>query len=658
MSSPADQRVHGWQDRILWVDLSTHSISTSPTSEYAHEYMGGRGLATRIAWDLLPSQADPYHPSVPLIFMTGPLTGTTAPFSGRTTVCGLAPQGYPVPWFTRSSFGGHWGPCLKQAGFDGIVVTGVSEKPVYLLIDEGQVEIRPATDHWGKGIYQTQQELMAAHGRDCRVVAVGPAGENLSRISVMATETESASGQGGFGAVIARKRLKAIVVRGTKPISIAQPQRFAELCRLVGEEAHGSHGWPRTRPLDPELVEKYGQRYHACTQQCQVRCWDSRYYSDVPGVLRNETYCGQVDCIAQLFPGPTDTYYNWDLGFEAGFEIGRFANDFGLNHWELLVGMVPWLRRCHEEGLLQDIDGVPFDLSDPTFWYELLRKITYREGVGDALAEGAVRAAELLGLGQDLLGEFYLAWGYAGHWDGHGDHINYIYFPFWLVSALQWATDVRDPISSAHGYVQNVMGWSKSCSPQEGLEWDVIGRIGERAYGAREAFSPTSGYAGKAYPAVWHQHRSVMKDSLTVGDQVYPRLFSLHTDDNFARVTFEGREVPGPSFEYELYRLATGHDISEPEFERICERVINLDRSIQIRHFDRSRKDDEAVIPYFAKPERLVNPFIDEPVAMDPDSFRTMLSEYYQLRGWDLATGRPTRERLEELGLGWTIEAD
>ena len=149
MSSDTSGKMHGWQGVILRVDLNSHRTITSPTSEYAHEYMGGRGIATRIAWDILPSEADPYHEDAPLIFMTGPLTGTTAPFSGRTTVCGLAPQGYPVPWFTRSSFGGHWGPCLKHAGFDGIVVTGISEKPVYLLIDDGRVEIRPAMEHWG-----------------------------------------------------------------------------------------------------------------------------------------------------------------------------------------------------------------------------------------------------------------------------------------------------------------------------------------------------------------------------------------------------------------------------------------------------------------------------------------------------------------------------
>jgi len=643
----------GWKGSILLVDLGDHSIERMASGDYAYDYMGGRGIATRIAWDVLPSGSDPFQEDAPLIFMTGPLTGTTAPFSGRTTLCGLAPQGYPVPWFTRSSFGGHWGPGLKYAGFDGIVITGKSEEPIYLLVDNGNAQLLNASEYWGKGIYETQQRLMSLHGHDSRVIAVGPAGENLSRISVLATETESASGQGGFGAVIASKHLKAIVVRGNGPIDLAHPKRFSEFCRILAAEAHGSHGWPKTRPLNRERVRKYGERYHACTQQCQARCWDARFYSDVPSVLGKGSFSGQVDCVAQLFPGPKDTFYNWGMGFEAGFEIGRAANDFGLNHWELLLGIVPWLRRCHGEGLFKDIDGLRFDLSDPNMWFELLRKITYREGMGEALSEGGVRAARILGFGEKFLSEFYPAWGYAGHWDGHGDKINHIYFPFWLVAALQWATDVRDPISSAHGYVQNVMGWSKTCSPDAGLEWPGIESIGDKVYGTRDAFSPTSGYVAKAYPAVWHQHRSVIKDSLTVGDQIYPRIFSLHTDDNFARVSFEDRDIPGPSFEYEMYHLATGHEISEGAFEKTCERVVNLDRCIQIRAFDRSRKDDESIIPYFSTEENRINPAIGKPVAMDPESFRTILDEYYRLRGWDPKTGRPEKKRLEELDLGW-----
>jgi len=637
--------------KLAWVDLSTGWIEVTETAAYLPDYIGGRGIAARIAWDHIPAGTEPFDENNPVIIMTGPLTGTPAPFSGRTTLCSLAPQGWPQPWYTRSSFGGHWGPALKYAGYDGIIIKGIAEKPVYLYIDGNILSLRDASGLWGDGIYLAQRKLIEKYGEDARVFAIGPAGENLCRISVIATETESASGQGGFGAVLGSKKLKAIVVRGMAPIPIAEPAAFADFSRQVAAEAHGSHGWPYTRPLDPELVCKYGQRYQACTQQCHAKCWDARYYANVPGRVFKKKYAGQVDCIAGLFPGIEDTFYNWKLGFEGGFEAGHFANDFGLNHWEILVGLIPWLRKCAEAGEFKDLDGMPFNLDDPRFWYELMRKITFREGMGEALSEGGVRAAQQLGFGRDFIDDFYCAWGYAGHWDGHGDKINFIYFPFWLVSAILWATDTRDPISSTHGYVQNVMGWSKSCSPEEGLEWEEIIRVGEKAYGSPHAASPTSGYRDKAWPAIWHQHRSVIKDSLPVDDQIFPRVFSKKTADHFARIG----DLEGPSFEYHLFRLATGAKVSEEEFNQSCERIVNLERSLQVRNFNRSRKDDEGLIPYFSKPETRINPFIGEPMSMDGGKFKKMMDEYYRRRGWRKITGVPTRKKLKDLGLDFTL---
>ena len=313
--------------------------------------------------------------------------------------------------------------------------------------------------------------------------------------------------------------------------------------------------------------------------------------------------------------------------------------------------MVPWLRRCREEGLVEELDGITLDFSRPATWHELLRRIAYREGVGEALSEGGVRASRKLGLGEELMREFYPAWGYAAHWDGHGDMINHIFFPYWLVSAVLWATDTRDPISSTHGYVQNVMGWSTVCSPEHGLTWERISEIGEKVYGSPLAFDPLSGYDCKAYPALWHQHRSVLKDSLTVGDQVYPRVFSLHTPDNFARVEYRGKKIPGPEFEYWMYAYATGHEPGLTAFERTCERVVNLDRLIQIRMFGRDREDDEGVVDYFATPETRTSPLIGEPVSMDEAAFAGVMDEYYAMRGWDTASGRPTPEKIMELDL-------
>ncbi|HPQ40142.1 MAG TPA: aldehyde ferredoxin oxidoreductase N-terminal domain-containing protein, partial [bacterium] len=579
----------GYTGRILRVDLARRTWDVEPTAAYLPHGIGGRGIAAEIAWNEISAGCTAFDPIAPLIIMTGPLTGTMAPFSGRTTICGLAPQGYPHEWYTRSSFGGHWGPELKYAGFDGVVITGRADTPVYLEIEDGDCRIRDARPLWGRGLIDAQKRLIDRLGPRWRIFSIGPAGENRVRVAVAATETESASGQGGFGALMGAKHLKAIAVRGTGSLRIADPDRFEQVCTLIREEAHGSHGWPHTPRLDPEMVRKYGQRFQACTQGCAVRCYDARFYTRVPSKLcRGKYLAGQIDCIAGLFPGFPGSFYNWNLGFEAGFEMAQLTNDEGLNHWELLVGTMPWLRYLRADGSLRQFGRHPIDLDDIHFWKAVILGISRRDGdLGDALAEGTVRGARRLGIGGDRLDQLFPAWGYAGHWDGHGDHINRIFFPFWIVAALQWAMDTRDPISSGHGYVQNIMGWCREHSPVHGLDWPDIMRVTRRVYGSDAAADPRSGYAAKAYPAYWHGQRSVAKDSLPVDDQIFPRILSKKTEDHFARAG----DLEGPQFEYAMFRAATGINWTESEYEHHLERVIQRERQLLIRNFRRSRTD-------------------------------------------------------------------
>ena len=643
------ETVGGWVGKILRVNLDSGRIWTESSIEYGQKYLGGRGLAARIAWDEIPPGTAAFDPENLLIFCVGPLTGTSAPSSGRTTICSLSPQS-TYEWFSYSSVGGYWGPTLKYAGYDAIVVEGESPKPVYLWIDDDQVVLRDAEALWGQGIMYTQEHLMREHGPDVRVLSTGPAGENRCRISIIATGTGSAAGQGGFGAVMGAKRLKAVAVRGSGGIPIAHPEAFSDCTLNIAKEMHAPCGCPKEIALDPDKVAEFGERFVPCTQQCASPvCLLGRFYPKVPGVLYPEKeYSGAVFCVSNIFSGALDTFYDWKTGFQAGFELAQISHDLGLNHWELGIGLVPWLRKCHQEGLLKDFDGEVFDLDSPRFWESLFHKIVFREGIGEALAEGGVRAADILGFGQDLIPEFYTAWGFAGHWDGRGDRANVVIFPYWLVTALQWAVGTRDPMSSGHGYAQNIMMWSPMRALDEGLDWETIADVGAEMYGTRDAVHPASGYKDKAYPAVVHGHRSVMKDSLTLDDQAYPRIYSHKTPDHFARAA---NGVEGPAFEYHMFRLVTGMEISEHEFEQMSERVFNLERALQVRNWDRTRQVDEAVIPYFEQVENWINPYIGEGVGLDREKFSSLLDEYYALRGWDKVTGRPTTEKLVELGL-------
>ena len=637
----------GWVGRILRVDLTSGRTEEQAVSDYVPDYVGGRGIAARIAWDELRPETTAFSPDNLLMFFTGPLTGTTAACSGRVEVCGRGPQGYPHEWFTRSGMGGRWGPELKYAGYDGLVIEGCADRPVYLWISDGKAEIKDASHLWGLGTYETQQRLMAELGREVRVAAIGQAGENLSRIGVINTETESAAGQGGFGGVMGSKKLKAIAVKGTGSIRVANPEEFQRKTLAIARECHGPF-WAAQQAASRSGAQpkRYGERPWACSQQCPAPC--AVHYRDVPGVAyKDRRYSGQMHCVAGLFQGMgKNHFYSWSVGFEGGFEASSLANDYGLNHWDLLLGVFPWLQAVHEAGLLKDLDGMPIDLNNPAFWAETLRKMAFREGAGEPLADGGWRAHLSFGFGAEEARPLFAAWGYTGHWDGHGDRINRSVFPYWIVAGLQWAMDTRDPISSGHGFAEKVIYWSGLNYHEHGLPWDKMIQVGERIYGNR-AVDPLSGYEGKAVVAHWHTIRSVLKDSVPADDFMYPRMFSHKTEDGFARA----EEMEGPSFEFHMFKEATGVDWSAAELDRACERIMNLDRAIQIRDFGRSRTDDECVIPYLEAPENLVNPFIGEKQSLDGQKFRELMDELYRLRGWDVETGWPTPSKLRDLGL-------
>jgi len=638
--------LYGWTGKIIWVDLSSNSIEVKSSKPYFEKYLGGRGFAAKIAWDYIKPGTGPFDHDNVLMFLSGPLAGSCAPYSGRGIVCGVSPHSSPE-WFTRSGFGGHWTSELKYAGYDGVILTGKSVEPVYLLIEDDRVEIRSAQHLWGKGTIATQKMLINELGEGIRIMTIGPAGENLSRLAIINTETESAAGQGGFGAVMGAKKLKAIAVRGSGGVNVAHSGRLIKRSKQIAKIIMGSHHQPKKGTLDKEKVKKYGEQFQACTQQCMIKCIHSKYYRNVPGCVYQKEYSGQLHCVSHLFQGDKNMQlYDWDIGFEAGFEIAQIANDLGLNHWELIFGLVPWLRECKQKGILGFINNIEINADSPRFWIELLNMIAYRNGIGDILAEGGIRAAKKLG-GTELIQKYYTAWGFGGHWDGHADHANYIVFPYWLVTALLWATDTRDPMSSTHGYVQAIM----NCSPlaQDGgvLNLKQILSVGKYLYNSEKAIAPDSGYADKEIPAVYHSHRSVIKDSLLLDDQIFPVMFNKDEKDGIPKAG----DIKSSSFEYHLFVDTTGLEMSEGDFNKAAERIYNLERLIQIRNYKRDRRKDEEIISAFEKEENWENQVLGEKYSLNVKEFKKLLNRYYELRGWDPKTGWPTREKLKELEL-------
>jgi aldehyde:ferredoxin oxidoreductase len=456
------------------------------------------------------------------------------------------------------------------------------------------------------------------------------------------------------------KKLKAISVLGSGQVSLADEERVREITRAVAAEAQGRR-WGREyiQRRNQELAAAgEGQvRLHACTEYCVSPC--STYYEGVPGCVYDRQWSGNWMCVGTILKGLSEDgpishggVFDWRLGTRGGMEANALCNRYGINQWDLIIGMVPWLEACQAAGLLSKMNGLQVDWRSPAFWAAFLRAIAYREGMGDALAEGGWRAARELRLGQELASRYYTGWGYAGHWDGHGSWSNYIVFPYWLVSALQWATDTRDPIPSGHGYVQNVMNYSP-LGKWSSITWEQMRAIAARIYGDPDAVDPHSGYQAKAYPAFYHTRRSVIKDCLPADDFRFPMIYSLKAPDGFCRVAVADGEHPidGPSVEYHLFVAGTGTDWTEAEFERAAERVYTLERAVQVRHWGRDRQMDESVLPSFEYPENWANPLLGERHALDREQFKPVMDDYYRCQGWDPQTGWPTRERLAALGM-------
>jgi aldehyde:ferredoxin oxidoreductase len=661
--------MYGWANRILRIDLSDMRIWVQEAAPYLPDYLGARGIAARICWDEYPEPVAPFDSANPLMIMTGALTGSRSPYSGRTNVCAFSPQASPHPWFTRSSVGSHFGGELKRAGYDGIVVTGASETPVRLRIRDDEVSILPADDLWGLDALETLEALESIEGEGVRAFVIGPAGERLSRIATIQTTSSSAAGQGGFGAVMGSKRLKAISVAGTGRVSLSHPERLTHIARAVAKAVKRGPA-AGLEALNRKLVAA-GQgsaRCHGCTEGCLTPC--ESYLEDVPGVVYNRKWTAGWFCISWIRgpgipesgPAAMREIYDWYLEPRAAFEVNVLTNHYGLNQYELLMGLVPWLIACQKAGLLSELNGQPMDWYSPHFWVEFLRATAYREGLGDALAEGGWAAARALHLGEDLARTRYPAWGHAAHWDGHDSPT--LPFPSWLVSALQWLFDTRDPFDSGHGYVWWVSGVRRAAvlAGSDAERTAVIERAraaGERVYGDADALDPYSGYRGKARPAHFHTLRSVIKDCVPVDDFAFPL---LRGDDDVADGVcvlrgIEGiGDIEGPSVEYHLFAAGTGVPWSEEEFNRAAERICALERALQVRHWGRDRATDELVLPYFERTEFSANPLLDERYGLDREQFRPVMDELYRLHGWDPATAQPTAKRLRELGLGDVAE--
>ncbi len=647
--------IYGWVGKILRVDLTNEKIWTEDTMKYAKDYIGGRGIAARIAWNEIGPEVDAFDPENRLMIMTGPLTGTLAPTSGRGLICAVSPRAYPKQWFTRSGIGGFWGPELKYAGFDGIVIQGKAEKPVYLCIRDEEVEIKDAKHLWGVGAISVQSLLRETHGKDVQILTIGPAGENLVRWATIQHNLSNAAGQPGFGAVMGSKNLKAIVIKGTGYVKIARPKEFLKACKYVEELIRPGPTWKVVGdPVPPPNLVP-------CSHACPVNCC-AGIHKNVPAKIGTGTKNMMEHCvdpmynwgwerteyptkyIKDIYKGDIRTRPTRGFGERLGTELQVLGEELGLSGWNY-VNLYVWFGACVDNGI-SEINGYKIDPDNPEWWYNFLKQVAYKEGLGEIFADGLTRAVEKLDVPEILkkVAKFQEpAWGFPSHRLGRAAESQPS--PIWIFSMLHWIVDTRDPLSNTHqsSFTEYWFPPHHGAGTTE-TSFEKLKATFKRVFGTGDVIEP--GFEpidAKVRAAIWHQHRSVLKDSVPVCDWCFPRILR----------TFRSKEELDAATDYygdidaetKLFNPATGWNLTTAELEKICERIFNLERAFQVRNYDRSREMDSAMEWYFEYPEK------SDGTKLDKTIFNRYLDKYYELRGWDITTGWPTREKLEELGL-------
>ncbi|MGQ9641209.1 MAG: aldehyde ferredoxin oxidoreductase family protein [Candidatus Bathycorpusculaceae bacterium] len=425
--------IKGYAGKFLEINFSTEKIEERQfDDEVLRDYVGGRGLAAKILWDRLGKKWESINPLGPeniLLFLTGPLTGFFP--GGRTCVSGKSPQSNGV---VGSTVAGEFGVELKCAGYDGIIVDGKAEKPVYLFIKDSDVEIRNADHIWGKDAKQT----VALLTKECReslkkrypqkgewkepaILYIGPAGENKVRTAVVAAKWTHAAGYGGYGAVMGSKGLKAVVVKGTGPLpDVNDMEKVKQLMQVVCENAYenelwrrwgtGSAGYEVGAKTSSEPVRNWQEEWHDRKEfgvdQFENRLWMKHFWGDFGcpttclklAVVKLGRFKGAItdnpDYEMQAYLGPNLGIYSP----EDNVFLVSLIDDLGLCGIQT-GNVLGFVAELFQRGILteKDLDGVKPVWGDAKAFAALARKIAFREGIGNVLAEGTYRAALEIG---------------------------------------------------------------------------------------------------------------------------------------------------------------------------------------------------------------------------------------------------------------------
>lgn len=626
--------MNGWMGLILRVDLSQEEIvKESLPEEIALKFAGGRGLNSKFLYDELKPGVDPLGPANKIVIGTGPCNGTLVPGSTRFTVSFKSPL---TGFLGDSNSGGTLGVALKYAGYDMLIIQGIAKRPSYLWIDDDKVELRNAEHLWGKTTGETRRAIESEIGDPgISVISIGPAGEKLVKMACLIGDLGRAAGRAGGGAVFGAKNLKAIAVRGSKGVRVANPRLLEEAWQEMYRAWHDDPDYydDFTRIGTPGLMIPYNRDGILPTKN-----YLQGTYEDV------ELVSGQNMADWYFFkpkacfscPVPCQHHYVIDRGpyageYGEGMELGQIehfssrlmindlafvakasivCNEYGLDVMEV-AQLIGYVMEGFEKGILtsEDTGGLRIEWGNKDAALRLIDMVASRKGIGDLFAQGIKIASEKIGKGSEAFIQ--------------------------VIKGLTVPT--RDP--------RGAKGW--------GLAYAVASRgadhcrtsivsEGLTAIRLKLGFDPVKGEVqgepgnfldplieeGKGGVVKWYEDVRGFQNCMEMC------LFISNKNQIGLAETL-----------CKFYNAVVGSNLSKADCLRIGERIINLERAFNIRE-GLSRKDDTL-------PKR----FLEEPLPDGPakghivNNLDAMLDEYYEDRGWDKETGFPTREKLDELGL-------
>jgi len=598
----------GWTGTILRVNLTTRKITKEPTDlNDARLFIGARGLATKLLMDEVDPRVDPLSPENKLIFAPGPLSGTMAPSMGRYDVVTKGPLNGTV---AASNSGGSFGSEVKFAGYDMIVFEGASETPVYLWIRDDQVELRDASGVWGKNVFDTTDLLRAETDEEAKVACIGPAGEKLVLFASIMNEMHRAAGRSGVGAVMGSKKLKAVVVVGTNPLEVANPEAF-EKAVMVARKKIMEHpvGGTGLRAYGTDVLvnilnsvgslptRNFHEGYFPTADKLGGEALTEKYLVRPKGCYACVISCGRVVKVTNpkyaCEPEGPEYETAWGFGADCGIDnmdavikANHLCNELGLDTISCAT-TIACAMDLYEAGILtpQDTGGMAIRFGDAETMVRLVEMIANREGIGDQLALGSYRFAERYG------------------------------HPEYSMSVKKQEMPAYDPRG-----VQGI-----------GLHYATSNRGGCHVRGY--TISPEV----LGVPVKYDQHATEGKPELVITFQNLTAALDSTGSCLFTTFGIGAEELAA------LLSAVTGVEYSTEDFMKAGDRIWNLERMFNLKAGVTGEFD--------TLPERLLkNPIPAGPSKGEVSRLDQMLPEYYNLRGWD-AEGVPLPEKLQELSL-------